>query len=97
MLPFCIFQQPCGSKLQRNQTIGNYLRLPLYPDETLGERTRKWRLERGLFPRNLAKKIGVSEMTIVNWEKGKTKPVKKNLERIGLILRFELSPLSCSH
>jgi hypothetical protein len=35
-------------------------------------------------------------MTIVNWEKGRTKPARKNLERIGMILRFELSPLSQS-
>ena len=35
---------------------------------------------------DLAKKVGVSEMTIVNWEKGRTKPVKKSLERLEKIL-----------
>jgi len=50
------------------------LRLSLYRDRTLGERIRKWRLERALFQRDLAKIIGVDEMTIVNWEKGGTKP-----------------------
>ena len=35
---------------------------------------------------DLAKKVGVSEMTVVNWEKGKTKPIKQYLERLGKIL-----------
>jgi DNA-binding transcriptional regulator YiaG len=30
--------------------------------------------------------VGVNEMTIVNWEKGRTKPTKKNLDRIKAIL-----------
>jgi len=62
------------------------LRLSLYPDQTLGERIKKWRLERGLFQVDLAKMIGVSEMTIVNWEKGRTKPIKQNFERLEKIL-----------
>ena len=62
------------------------LQLPLYPDQTLGEHIKKWRLERGLFQVDLAKKVGVSEMTIVNWEKGRTKPIKQYFERIEKIL-----------
>ncbi len=62
------------------------LRLPLYPDKTLGERIRKWRLEQGLFQVDLAKRVGVSEMTIVNWEKGRAKPVKEHLKRLEKIL-----------
>ena len=62
------------------------LRLSLYPDQTLGERIKKWRLERRLFQVDLAKRIGVSEMTIVNWEKGRTKPIKQNFERLEKIL-----------
>jgi transcriptional regulator with XRE-family HTH domain len=34
----------------------------------------------------LAKKIGVNEMTIVNWEKGKTKPDKRKFEKLRTIL-----------
>jgi len=48
----------------------------------LGERIRKWRLERGLFQVDMAKRIGVSEMIIVNWEKGKTKPIKQYFDRL---------------
>ena len=35
---------------------------------------------------DLAKRIGVIEMTIVNWEKGKTKLNKQYLERLEEIL-----------
>ena len=34
----------------------------------------------------MAKRIGVSEMTIVNWEKGRTKPIKQSFERLEKIL-----------
>jgi DNA-binding XRE family transcriptional regulator len=68
------------------------LRLSLYPDRTLGERIEKWRLEQGLFQVGLAKRIGVNEMTIVNWEKGKTKPTKKNMQKINAIMEFEPPP-----
>jgi DNA-binding XRE family transcriptional regulator len=68
------------------------LRLPLYPDQTLGESIKKWRLEREIFQVDLAKMVGVSEMTIVNWEKGKTKPTKKNLEALRKLLGVESIP-----
>jgi DNA-binding transcriptional regulator YiaG len=60
--------------------------MSLHPDRTLGEYIKKWRLERELFQVDLAKMIGVDEMTIVNWEKGRTKPIKGNLERIRAIM-----------
>ena len=42
-----------------------------------------------MFQVDLAKRIGVSEMTIVNWEKGRTKPTEKNLGRIKRVFGFE--------
>jgi DNA-binding XRE family transcriptional regulator len=81
-----------------NRAVQNYkdsnplvitLRLFLCHDQTLGERIKKWRLEQGLFQRDLAKMIGVDEMTIVNWEKRRTKPMNKNLERIKTVFGFE--------
>jgi ribosome-binding protein aMBF1 (putative translation factor) len=65
------------------------LRMSLHPDQTLGERIRKWRLERGLFQVDLAKRLHVDEMTIVNWEKGRTKPTRKNLEGLQKLLGIE--------
>jgi DNA-binding XRE family transcriptional regulator len=79
-----------------NRAVPNYksshplvitLRGSLYPDRTLGDRIRKWRLEKGLFQVELAKKIKIDEMTVVNLEKGRTNPTplpaKKNLEELG--------------
>ena len=43
----------------------------------------------GLYQVDLAKMIGVSEMTVVNWEKGRTKPTKKNLEGLQKFLSIE--------
>jgi len=62
------------------------LRLPFYPARTLGECGKKWRLEHELFQRVLAEIIGVDGMTIVNWEKRRTKPIKQSLERLEKIL-----------
>jgi DNA-binding XRE family transcriptional regulator len=42
------------------------LRMVLHTDRTLGERIKKWGLEKGLFQKDLAKMIGMDEMTIVN-------------------------------
>jgi ribosome-binding protein aMBF1 (putative translation factor) len=62
------------------------LQLSRYPARTLEEYIRKWRLEQGLLQVDLAKKINVNEMTIVNWEKGKTKPDKKKFEKLRTML-----------
>jgi DNA-binding XRE family transcriptional regulator len=62
------------------------LRISLYPGRTLGERIRKWRLEQGLFQRDLANSIGVDEMTIVNWEKGRTRPGKESLKKLRIMM-----------
>ena len=39
--------------------------------------------------RDLAKRVGVSETTIINWEKGRTNPAKKNLEGLQKLLGIE--------
>jgi DNA-binding XRE family transcriptional regulator len=61
----------------------------LYPALTLEERIRKWRLEQGLLQVDLAKMVGVNEMTIVDWEKGRTNSAKKNLEGLQKLLGIE--------
>jgi len=40
----------------------------------------------GLLENDFAKRIGMSEMTIVNWEKEETKPTKTNLEKLRAII-----------
>jgi len=49
----------------------------------------KMRLRQGLFQKDLAKLIGVDEMSIVNCETGKTEPRKRNLEKLKAILRSQ--------
>jgi DNA-binding XRE family transcriptional regulator len=64
------------------------LRISLYPSNTFGERIRKWRMEQGLFQRDFAKMLGVDEMTIVNWEKGLTRPAWDKVIKIKNILKI---------
>ncbi|MBD3375769.1 helix-turn-helix domain-containing protein [candidate division KSB1 bacterium] len=49
---------------------------------TFGDLIRKKRTEKGLYQKELAEILGVNEMTVVNWEKGRTVPINENLKRI---------------
>jgi DNA-binding XRE family transcriptional regulator len=40
---------------------------------------------------DLAKRIRVNEMTIVNWEKGRVRPTKRDLGKIKAVFRFRQS------
>lgn len=59
---------------------------PTYPKNpsTLGDYIRKWRMEQGISQVDLAKRIGVNEMTIVNWEIKSKVPRIRSL-REGLV------------
>jgi DNA-binding XRE family transcriptional regulator len=74
--------QPATPNYKNPHPLVISLRLSLHPDRTLGERVKEWRLEHGLFQVDLAKRIGVSEMTIVSWEKASIE------NAIGLIRRL---------
>ena len=50
--------------------------------QTLGEKIRKTRMDKGLMIKELAEQIGVSEDTVINWEIRDIKPVGRNLERV---------------
>ncbi len=52
----------------------------------MGEKIRKFRLERGLRQKDLAILLGVNEMTIVNWELDRRKPAKRHMEGLGELL-----------
>ena len=60
-----------------------------YPDgypinpKAIGEYLRKKRMDNMLMQSEVASIIGVSEESIWNWEKGRTKPSKKNLKIIN--------------
>ncbi len=56
---------------------------PTYPKNpsTLGEYIRKWRMDKGIFIKDLAKELGVTVGTVINWEKRGTVPTGKSLVR----------------
>ncbi len=60
-----------------------------YPKKTksLGETIKKKRMDMELFQKDIAQIIGVSTDTVTNWEKGRTKPSLKNLDKIMQFLK----------
>ena len=56
------------------------------PVNTLGERIRKTRLEKGLFQEDLAKLLNVTETTIINWEKERIIPKQANEQKVSHFL-----------
>ena len=61
---------------------------PKYPKnpETLGEKIRKARMDKGLEIKELADIIGVTEDTVINWEIRGMLPRKRYLEAIKSFL-----------
>ena len=61
---------------------------PTYPDHpiTFSQYLRKARMDAGLQIKELANASGLHEMTIINWEKDRTKPMPENLTSITQIL-----------
>jgi DNA-binding transcriptional regulator YiaG len=61
---------------------------PAYPKnpQSLGQKIRKVRMDRGMFIRELASQIGVSEDTIINWEVRNVKPTEGSLEKLKKFL-----------
>ena len=65
---------------------------PMRP-KTLGERIKKKRMDMGLFQKDVARIVGVSTDTITNWEKGRTKPCRRNTRKIDLFLEASVPPI----
>ena len=60
---------------------------------TIGDVIRKLRIEQGLYQKELAEGIGVDEMTIVNWEKSRTRPGGKHMKSLGEYFSLNLDEL----
>ena len=62
---------------------------------TFGQSIRKARLEKGMRQKDLAKLVGVDEMTIVNWERYPTVPMRthRKVESLCDLLPVEWSEL----
>lgn len=61
--------------------------------ETLGARIKKWRLIRGLTQSQLAEKLGMTEANLSSYERDKSDPPLKVLEKIAEILKVKTSYL----
>ena len=61
-----------------------------YPKElkTIGDHIRKRRLDLHLYQKDVAKIIGVSECTIWNWEKGRSNPTSRHIQKIIDFLEY---------
>ncbi|MCK4852133.1 MAG: helix-turn-helix transcriptional regulator [Candidatus Omnitrophica bacterium] len=57
---------------------------PVYPKKpkTLGERIRRARMDKNMLIRELAEIIGVTEDSVINWEKRDMRPSGRSLERV---------------
>ncbi|MFH1396944.1 MAG: helix-turn-helix transcriptional regulator [Candidatus Omnitrophota bacterium] len=57
---------------------------PKYPKnpQTLGEKIRKARMDKGLLQRELAEQIRVTEDTVINWEIRDIQPKEESMARI---------------
>ena len=66
----------------KNTALKLTFRVARYPNETLGQKIKKLRLEKGLKQVDLAKVLGVSDDMVRNWEKGRTVPSGKLLREI---------------
>ena len=67
------------------------IKIPDYPENptTFGERIRKIRLDKGLYAKELAEIIGVTEDSVLNWEKDRVKPRKDLMERLNMLYRVK--------
>jgi DNA-binding transcriptional regulator YiaG len=61
---------------------------PAYPrnPRTFGDYIRKWRMDKGISQASLAARLGVNEMTIVNWEIRGMVPAKRHIKRLARTL-----------
>jgi DNA-binding transcriptional regulator YiaG len=61
---------------------------PKYPKnpQNLGERIRKARMDKGLKIKELARLIGVTSDTIINWEIRGVKPTRKSPDKLKAFL-----------
>ena len=59
----------------------------------MGDRLRKWRLDRSRLQSEIAERLGADQCTITNWELNRTAPALLHLlTRILVLINFEPTP-----
>jgi transcriptional regulator with XRE-family HTH domain len=59
---------------------------------TIGKHILRRRLELGLYQREVAELFGVTEYTVLNWEKGRTEPTVRNIPFLVEFLGYDPAP-----
>jgi transcriptional regulator with XRE-family HTH domain len=63
--------------------------------DTAGRRTiRQWRIENGLTQRQLAERLGVTHITIGNWESGRHAPSAYQLVALGSVFGIPVEQIN---
>jgi transcriptional regulator with XRE-family HTH domain len=57
--------------------------------QTLGEKLQRRRLELGLTQKEVARELGISESTVVHWEKDQTEPLVRLMPNIIHFLGYD--------
>lgn len=75
-------------------TLRSFKPIPSFTLEpvTVGEHLRNWRLKAGLSQKDVAARIGADPLTVVNWERGKTKIEVRFYPAIITLLGFNPLP-----
>lgn len=60
---------------------------------TIGEKINELRKERNLTLAELAKRSGLTAITLTNWKRGKTKPQLVALKRVADVLKCDFEEL----
>jgi transcriptional regulator with XRE-family HTH domain len=65
-----------------------------YPHDpqTLGEHVRRVRLDRGQWQKDVAREIGCSKASLLNWERGRAEPEVRFLPGVLRFLRYDPRP-----
>lgn len=75
-------------------TYNRYHFDPTYPKDpkTLGERIRKTRMDKMWMVKELARRLGVTPETVVNWELYNRKPMPRQAKRLRAVLGVDVEP-----
>lgn len=79
-------------------TYNRYHCDPTYPTDpkTFGERIRKARMDKMWMVKELARRLGVTPETVVNWELHNRKPMPKQAKRLRAVLGVEVESAESS-
>lgn len=91
----CVFETPLDSQAI-DALPGEAAAEPgtnVEPAETFGARLRRERLSRSLSQVDLAKMLGVSKVTVWNWENDNVRPRERALERLSTLLAMPVQAL----